>query len=264
MGNSLFMDHDDHEKWLARARALADVIQDGNDDEVHRLLDEIARGREHMLFQELGKLTREFHEALNSFRFDSRINQLAQENIPDAKQRLNYVIVMTEQAATRTLNAVEGSLPLCEEIANNAHLLHDQWSRFTKRTLTATDFRKLSHDLSNFLENTSANAEHIRENLSDVLMAQDYQDITGQILQRVIRLVNEMEEHLVRIVRGGSNRREPNIRAQVNEEMLAETMTQTNAESVVATGPYVPGACPEEEVIHNQDDVDALLSSLGF
>jgi chemotaxis protein CheZ len=254
------MDHADHDQWLARAKSLAEHLEQGNDDEVHRLLDEISRGREHMLFQELGKLTREFHEALNSFRLDSRVSQLAQENIPDAKQRLNYVIVMTEQAATRTLNAVEGSLPLCEGIGSQARVLREQWLRFTQRALTATDFRNLSHELDDYLAKTAEDADRIRENLSDVLMAQDYQDITGQILQRVIRLVNEMEEHLVRLVRGSSGHRlREEISGQSSQEQEAEAMMEVGAE-----GPYVPGTAPEEEVIHNQDDVDALLSSLGF
>ncbi|CAK0769818.1 Protein phosphatase CheZ [Gammaproteobacteria bacterium] len=253
------MDQADHDQWLARAQALAEHIKQGNDDEVNRLLDEISRSRQHMLFQELGKLTREFHDALNSFRLDTRVSQLAQENIPDAKQRLNYVIVMTEQAATRTLNAVEKSLPLCEEITTRARSLHDQWLRFTQRTLTATDFRHLSHELSSFLESLSVSADHVRENLSEVLMAQDYQDITGQILQRVIRLVNEMEEHLVRLVRGGSSYRPVEVSLPRSQEREAEPMAE-----IAAVGPYVPGTATQEEIIHNQDDVDALLSSLGF
>jgi chemotaxis protein CheZ len=252
------MDHADHDQWLARAQALATHIEQGNDDEVNRLLDEISRGREHMLFQELGKLTREFHEALNSFRLDTRVTQLAQENIPDAKQRLNYVIVMTEQAATRTLNAVEESLPICDKLSTQSIALREEWLRFTQRTLSASEFRHLSHDLSSYLADTPKNLEHIKENLSDVLMAQDYQDITGQILQRVIRLVNEMEEHLVRLVKGSSS-------SPYTQETTTPQVQEGESTAEMAVGPYVPGTdTAQEEVIHNQDDVDALLSSLGF
>jgi len=250
------MDNTEHTQWLARAQSLAEHIQQGDDDGVNRLLDEISRNREQTLFQELGKLTREFHNALNGFRLDSQITHLAQEHIPDAKQRLNYVIVMTEQAATRTLIAVEGTLPLCEGIATQARALREQWLRFTRRTLTSADFRNLSHDLEGFLDRAVEDSDRIRDNLSEVLMAQDYQDITGQILQRVIRLVNEMEEHLVQLVKGSGYRvheTSPQSQKQVEESIIA------------ACGPYVPGtAAVEEEVIHNQDDVDALLSSLGF
>ncbi|CAK0751765.1 Protein phosphatase CheZ [Gammaproteobacteria bacterium] len=253
------MEHADQSQWLARAQLLAEHIQQGNDDEVNRLLDEISRNREQMLFQELGKLTREFHNALNGFRLDAKISQLAQENIPDAKQRLNYVIVMTEQAATRTLVAVEGSLPLCERIATQARALREQWLRFTQRTLTSADFRNLSRDLESFLDRTAEDSDRVRDNLSEVLMAQDFQDITGQILQRVIRLVNEMEEHLVRLVKGSSGHRVREVSAQPSQQEQIEEST------VAAHGPYVPGTdVVEEEVIHSQDDVDALLSSLGF
>ncbi len=254
------MESADYDQWLGRAQSLADHIQKGNDDEVNRLLDEISRGRERMLFQELGKLTREFHEALNGFRLDARITDLAQENIPDAKQRLNYVIVMTEQAANRTLTAVEEVMPLSESMAAQAKVLRAQWARFTGRTMSAADFRHLSHEIEQFLDKTSTDADHIRNNLSDVLMAQDYQDITGQILQRVIRLVNEMEEHLVRLVRGSGTRVMPST-----EKPQGLTAALVDAsESVAVHGPHVPGTAPEEEVIHSQDDVDALLSSLGF
>ena len=254
------MESTDYDRWLSRAQALATHIQMGNDDEVNRLLDEISRAREHMLFQELGKLTREFHEALNGFRLDARITSLAQENIPDAKQRLNYVIVMTEQAATRTLTAVEEVMPLCEALTTQAQDLRERWLRFTRRNLTVADFRHLSREIEQFLERTATDSDHIRANLSDVLMAQDYQDLTGQILQRVIRLVNEMEEHLVRLVRGSGARAQAPTFTTAQQDVVAAS----EAETVAVHGPHVPGTAPEEEVIHNQDDVDALLSSLGF
>lgn len=89
-------------------------------------------------------------------------------------------------------------------------------------------------------------------------MAQDYQDITGQILQRVVRLVNEMEEQLVRLVRGNSSHLSPEAKP------LTQEKSRTESGEVVAAGPYVPGVVPGEEVVHSQDDVDDLLSSLGF
>ncbi len=255
------MEGTDYEQWLARAQSLAENIQMGNDDAVNRIIDEISRARESMLFQELGKLTREFHEALNGFRLDARITHLAQENIPDAKQRLNYVIVMTEQAANRTLTAVEEVMPVCEKLGAQSKDLHERWEKFTHRHMTAAAFRDLSKDVGSFLESAPTDAEKIRTNLSDVLMAQDYQDITGQILQRVIRLVNEMEEHLVRLVTGSGLRTREVAPPATPQAAVA---TAAASDTVAVHGPHIPGSAPEEEVVHSQDDVDALLSSLGF
>jgi len=253
------MESPERDQWIEQAQSLAEHIQQGDDNEVHRLLDELSRTREHMLFQELGKLTREFHEALNDFRLDSRITHLARENIPDAKQRLNYVIVMTEQAANRTLTAVESSIPLCEKIISQSRVLREQWLRFTNRALSAADFRSLSRELDSFLEQSAEDSEQLRENLSEVLMAQDYQDITGQILQRVIRLVNEMEEHLVHLVQGSGRR----IR-EVIPTIPVYAPGESEESMRAGEGPYIPGASPQGETVQNQDDVDSLLSDLGF
>ncbi len=252
-------DNDERQHWISRAKELAIYIEAGNEEQVNRLLDELSRRRETNLFQELGKLTREFHEALNSFRLDARIADLTQDHIPDAKQRLGYVISMTEQAANRTLNAVEGSIPLCEELSSRAHSLREQWSRFLQRALTPAEFRTLSRSLDQYLSRAEDDTVRIRDSLSEVLMAQDYQDLTGQILQRVVSLVNEMEEHLVRLIRVSGQRF-----TDVPIPKGSSYGTVEETDGPVVHGPHVPGTAPEEEVVHGQDDVDALLSSLGF
>jgi len=259
------MENLERNNLLERIKLLAECIEAGNEEEVNRILDDILQKREHMLFQELGRLTREFHDALNSFRLDSRVTELARDNIPDAKQRLNYVISMTEQAANRTLNAVEGTTPICEKIAAQSRMLREQWANFIQRKMTAQDFRNMSRELDSFLENMSADTDRIRVNLSEVLMAQDYQDLTGQILQRVIFLVNEMEGHLSRLVRNGSAQtpHDPTV-PPLSFAPLAPKTIPDKPSAEEAHGPFVPGVIPAEEVIHNQDDVDSLLSSLGF
>ncbi|MDH5378429.1 MAG: protein phosphatase CheZ, partial [Gammaproteobacteria bacterium] len=101
------------EVTLESAKNLVESITSGDSD---RALDAIARLaslHESALFQELGKLTREFHEALNTFSHDDRIAELAEDDIPDAKVRLSYVIEKTDEAAHRTLSAVENSIPIC-------------------------------------------------------------------------------------------------------------------------------------------------------
>lgn len=239
----------DRQQLLTHARALAEQVEAGDMRQAEQLMDKISQMREADLFQQVGKLTRELHESLNSFRFDARIAELAEQEIPDAKQRLNYVISMTEQAAHRTLSAVETALPLAHDLRGKAAALKDRWQRLLRRELDAQQFKALSGDVADFLDLAEQNCSRTHSHLSEVLMAQDYQDITGQIIRRVIALVQDMEESLVRLIRISGQRMAP---ARVN-----------GARKDGLEGPQIsPQSRPD--VVASQDDVDNLLSSLGF
>jgi chemotaxis protein CheZ len=233
---------------LDHARQLVAALEADNAEEADEILAKLASLKESNLFIELGKLTREFHEALKGFRHDERIATLAEDDIPDAKERLRYVIEKTDDAAHRTLNAVESSLPLLESLSDKSTQLNDSWQRFTKRELTPAEFRELTTNLGGFLQNACEDTGTIKSHLNDVLMAQDYQDITGQIIRRVITLVEEVEGSLVHLVKLGSGLMEAGG-VKKDEEGLA--------------GPQVPGL-ESEDIVASQDDVDDLLSSLGF
>lgn len=234
---------------LAQARALVTHLEAGDESGANRILDDWTKLRESELFHELGKLTRDLHEALNAFRFDARLSNLANVDIPDAKERLNYVISMTEQSASRTLGAVEEGNPLCEEMQNRAAALAGDWQRFLGREMQAQEFRVLSRRLAEFLPWIGASATKLRGNLSDVLMAQGFQDITGQIIKRVITLVEEVEQNLVNLIRLTGHK-------QAAPEASASSTAKLD-------GPQVPGRAGTDACT-GQDEVDALLSSLGF
>ena len=245
-----------NEEYQTRVSELARSFEEGDEEQASRLVDEIAKLREESLFRELGKLTREFHETLNGFRLDSRIATLAEHEIPDARDRLNYVITMTEQAADRTLNAVEQSVPLCDAMESQASALREGWERFTRREMDADEFRQLSKDLGQFLNDATDNAPKIKGNFQEVLMAQDFQDLTGQIIRRVITLVEDLEGSLVELIRiSGQNLIPPG-----KKEIDIET---TQAQAIEASGPPVPGV-DTDGTVSGQDEVDDLLSSLGF
>ncbi|OOG26220.1 chemotaxis protein CheZ [Thioalkalivibrio denitrificans] len=241
-------------RQLERARQLVAHMESGDDDSAGRLIEELGRMHESLIFQELGKLTRDLHEALNAFRTDSRLSEIAETDIPDAKERLNYVVTLTEQSAHRTLNAVEESLPMAESLAGRAGELSGVWERFKARELSAEEFRQLSADLGDFLNQTGRDAEVIRKNLSDVLMAQDFQDLTGQVIRRVINLVHDVEQNLVGLVRISGER------LSTPEQKKKKPKQKSNK----GTGPAVPGTVDGSDVVSGQDDVDDLLSSLGF
>src|SRR5690606_11438975 len=131
--------------------------------------------RETDLFRDLGRLTRELHESLKTFRLDSRIAELTEQDIPDARERLNYVITMTEQAAHRTLTVIEDSMALTERISGRGRELREDWTRFRSRQMSAAEFRDFSRELDNFFEQLDSDGGQVHGKLTEALMAQDYQ-----------------------------------------------------------------------------------------
>ncbi len=237
------------EELLIKARALVQEIEAGNEAQVNRLLEDIGKLRESALFQELGRMTRELHESLNSFRFDSRLSELAEHDIPDAKERLNYVIDMTNQAAHRTMGMVEETIPLSEQLEQLGNDLTQKWQRLMRREMDAKEFKKLSQEVGEFLPLVEEHATKIHANLSEMMIAQDYQDITGQILRRVITLVQDMENNLVNMIRISGGKVQATPATPKNKSKLE--------------GPQI-NPKGREDVVDGQDNVDALLSSLGF
>lgn len=241
--------------WLERAREL--IAQVDMDDEagLRKVVDDLARVRETEMFHEIGKLTRELHDALNAFRFDARLEEFASQEIPDATERLNHVIHLTEQSAHRTLASVETSLPCVESLGGRARELGMRWQRFRARDMSADEFRELARELDAFLPKVGDDTEAIRGQLSEILMAQDFQDLTGQVIRRVITLVQDLEQHLITMLRLSGNR--------LNEPADASATEPQMPSSSAVQGPVVPGV-DGGDVVRGQDDVDDLLSSLGF
>lgn len=204
------------------------------------------------LFVEIGKLTRDLHEALNSFQFDSRIADLAAQDIPDAKERLAYVITMTEQAANRTMDAIERTIPLVDTMQNGVGKLLPGWQRLIRKELQPGEFRDMCKLMDMFLRQSNENTTQMHSLMTEVLMAQDYQDLTGQIIRRVIQLVQDVEQSLVRIIR---------MFGAMGEYQQA--IERGFVPPKEPEGPVIDHA-KRDDVVTGQDDVDDLLSSLGF
>lgn len=237
---------------LELARSLVAHLEQGDASAAGLVVAELAGFAESQLFHEVGRLTRELHDSIKRFGIEARLADIAENEMPNAAERLRYVITTTEQAAHTTLGAVEDSLPLADALRSDAHQLAEQWERFSARRPAVEDFRALSATLSQFLQVTQANAEELHNKLSEVLMAQGYQDLTGQVIRNVIDLVDDVEHKLVELLRLSGSR-------PVKPVSTAETSRAT----VVAHGPTVPGIQSGNEVA-SQDEVDELLSSLGF
>jgi len=236
---------------IARVRDLLSALEKGDAAGASEVIDDLANIRESDIYQEMGRITRELHDAISAFGMDEQLSVLAQSEIPDARQRLRHVIDMTDQAANRTLNEVEESLPICEELEKRSGELHDNWKRFKQRDMDLNEFKQLAKSMDEFFNANTGDAGKLKASLTNVLMAQDFQDLTSQIIKKVITLVEEVEGNLVEIIK------------------LTGGLEKVDGKEVAArkdklAGPVVPGVNDNGSTVSGQDDVDDLLSSLGF
>lgn len=243
----------DNESALDIARQLVEELEYGNEPAAGKLLDELAKKREQGLFIEIGKITRKLHNSLRDLQIDSNIAVQAEVAIPEARERLNYVVNLTEQAANKTLTAVETSLPLVNNLKQQAESLSNTLQQF-KGSDDTSGINLLASEAEQFSRNTIDHTTSLSGHLSTIMMAQDFQDLTGQVISQVIGIAQEIETSLVDLVRISGQQMAP--------ETLRNVPNNTDEESQ-AFGPQVPGL-EDGEVAHNQDDVDDLLSSLGF
>lgn len=256
------MQEKNQEYYKREAEKLIQCIDSGDMDSAEQIIDSMTKLRETELFRELGTLTRDLHDTIKNFgKDDSQIDlkELAEVEIPDATERLHYVIETTEKAANRTLEAVEEGLPLAIDISDRANYLQERWDKFKNRDLSVDEFRELSKELESYLMDTVSNGDALREKMNEALMAQEFQDITGQILRRVIEMVQHVEESLVYLVKISSG--------MVSDEDSAadkKKVGKAGADEAGLHGPVVPGTVSDENAVHSQDEVDDLLSSLGF
>jgi chemotaxis protein CheZ len=228
--------------------ALSDAIAADNEGAFYGELDALLQRRERMLFLDLRKLTGDLQSALQRFRVDSRLVDLAEKDVPDARLRLDHVLRLTDEAAHRTLDLVEQSGPLAERTARAAKDLMAPWKLFRERKIAVEDFHRMVRNVDAFLQAACGDMDKVRENLSEVLLAQGYQDLSGQIIRGVMKLVSELEIALVDLVR--------------LSQTGARTARHVSEETRRGFGPPIPGI-KTGPAVSGQQDVDALLSGLG-
>lgn len=238
---------------LDQAKELVSLLEEGNQEGANELLVKIAGDSRNPLFNEVGKLTRQLHDSLVNFRLDPRVSDLANSEIPDARDRLNFVMEKTEIAANRTMDAVESMLPIADNLQECLTQVRPQWNNLMGGRIDITSFKDLCHQIDGLLTQVEGDTTSLHGQLTEILMAQDFQDLTGQVIRRVIELVQEVEKQLVDILTAFG------LDEDYKEQ---ESDNQTGIE---AEGPVVTEEKRQEkQVMQSQDDVDDLLSSLGF
>jgi chemotaxis protein CheZ len=244
------------------ARLLLDSLEQGNFGEAVQVIHELNKARDRGLYHEIGKLTRELHNAIVNFQLDPRMPHATEvSKITDATERLNYVVTMTEKAANRTMDLVEQSAPLVNGLKDEAQSLSVDWGRFMRREMSAESFRELAKRVELFLAHSERDGAMLSAHLNDILLAQDFQDLTGQVIKRVTQLVTEVESNLLKLVLMASQVEQ--IAGIDHDHELLRAEQQKQKEPSHGEGPQIH-ADKREDVASNQDDVDDLLSSLGF
>jgi len=236
-------------EYGALIAALSGALAAGDAPRFMEELDALVARRERSLFGELRKLTTDLQSALERFSIDSRLVDMAEKEVPDARHRLDHVLKLTDEAAHRTMDLVEQSGPLAERTGQQAEQILAMWQRFRSRSIAVDEFAAMIKRLDAFLPAAGRDMNQVRGNLAEVLMAQGYQDLSGQIIRGVMKLVGELESALVELVRLSRTNAPP----------------RTPVVDVNRTGfgPVIPGI-DRGPAVSGQQDVDALLSGLGM
>ena len=189
------------------------------------------------VFQQLGAITRQLHDTLSQLGVMPKL-QIAAEGLPDARSRLNYIAEKTGAAAEKVLNSVD-----CAK-ADHAHIIEE--TRRIAAAIVADPVKAVaSGSILNFVSDVEQTTARIDNHLTDIMMAQDFHDLTGQVVAKVVALASELEDSLVRLLVQAA----PPDQVQKVEQHLQ--------------GPVVDAA-GRTDVVANQGEVDDLLASLGF
>lgn len=197
-------------------------------------------------YSQIGQLTRKLHETLKQLGFDKSLEKAVDSMIPDARDRLAYIAALTQQAAERVLNATDVAKPIQEELEATSTALAARWDSLFRNELSVDDFKQLVTETRGFLQNVPRMTSATNAQLMEIMMAQDFQDLTGQVIKKIIDMAKEMENELLKVL---------------VESTPADK--RPNLESGLLNGPVV-NAEGRADIVTSQAQVDELLESLGF
>jgi chemotaxis protein CheZ len=207
-------------------------------DDIEALVAQAPAAASPEVFQQLGAITRMLHDTLQQLGVMPRL-QIAAEGLPDARSRLNYIANKTAQAAEKVLDSVD-----------HAKAEHQRIAAETRRlaaSLTADPVRAVaSGAVMNFVGDVEARTERIDQHLTDIMLAQDFHDLTGQVVAKVVTLATDLEDSLLKLLMQVVP---PEQRAIVDNAGLQGPVVDANGRT---------------DVVTSQTEVDDLLASLGF
>ena len=190
------------------------------------------------IYQQIGAITRLLHDTLQQVGVMPRL-QVAAEGLPDARSRLTYIASKTAEAANKVLNSVDH--------AKAEHAAISKATRDMARAIVADPVKAVaSGAVLNFVQDVEARTARIDAHLTDIMLAQDFHDLTGQVIAKVVTLATDLEDSLVKLL------------------VQAVPADQREKVGVSALNGPVMNAAGRSDVVSNQGEVDDLLASLGF
>jgi chemotaxis protein CheZ len=207
-------------------------------DDFSTLTPHMAASASPEVFQQLGQITRQLHDTLHQLGVMPKL-QVAADGLPDARSRLSYIAKKTGDAANRVLNSVD------QAKSEHAHIASE--TRRIAAAIVADPVKAVaSGSVMNFVGDVEASTARIDQHLTDIMLAQDFHDLTGQVVAKVVALATDLEDSLVKLL-----------------VQTAPPEHQHKVESSLLHGPVV-NAEGRTDVVTNQGEVDDLLASLGF
>ena len=235
------------QRWGETCLALTLALEAGDEERFLACLDALTGLRERGLWDSLRQLDARLRAALDQFRLDPRLLRLAGKDIPDARARLDHVLKLTDEAAHKTLDLVESSTPLVARTSAAAAALASECHDARDSGAASPYWADLLVRLEGHLSAAHKDGEKVKANLVEVLMAQSYQDLSGQIIRRVIELVAQLEDELARLVQDSAGATSENRRA-----------SHADGDTRRGLGPAIPGV--SVSTVDGQQDVDELLA----
>jgi chemotaxis protein CheZ len=186
----------------------------------------------------------------------------AAEAVHDARDRLKYIANMTEQAAEKVLSSIEVAKPLQEQLQQDAAVLDARWEQWYAAPIEREEVRALMNDTRTFLRGVPEVTTATNQQLLEIMLAQDFQDLTGQVIKKITEVVYLIEQQLLGVLI-------ENIALERREQFaataaaLAAEPSSTGSPENLLNGPQIN---PEgkADVMQDQGEVDDLLASLGF
>lgn len=193
------------------------------------------------MYQQLGAITRQLHDALKELGYTDKLKGTV-DQLPDAQSRLSYIARLTGEAADKVLNHVDGAKTEQSRIAHNGRQLSDTIARVPGLAKAMPELLEWSQDVVQQAEQTDAR-------LTEIMLAQDFHDLTGQVINRVVQLASTIEEQLLALLLQSAPTGTPGQDKAYDTHALEGPVVNPEGRSDVVTG---------------QQDVDDLLASLGF
>ena len=208
----------------------------------------------------IGNLVRTLRESMKALGLDRAVERAA-EIIPDARGRLSYIASMTEQSAEKVLNAVDRAQPIQDDLNERSKKLAGEWDTWFEKSLDDAAVRELVLDTRSFLESIGESTDATNKELLEITLAQDFQDLTGQVVKKLMELVRDVEHQLLDLIVDSM------YPEQDREEVRQRIAEQASKPSPGETGSLLNGPQIDhqaDEAVSSQDQVDDLLDELGF